>query len=214
VISKAHLLMPTNWEPPVPRLHNLILVTVHPESVSRQILGGVDWVLTLGDHPERSLAEFCAARGLACPTTGVGELVEGEVLAYRVSTGGSPFKVTVGTGRAERRMQKRKVAEGRLPDERTFVFRGPAGKLHLKAYNLMTFLELAGGVDDDTWLHHLKGGEYSKWFRDAIRDEDLARDVAEAEAKYTKDPAAGREAVRKAVEQRYTLPAITPASGS
>jgi hypothetical protein len=68
-------------------------------------------------------------------------------------------------------------------------------------------------VDDATWLHHLKGGEYSKWVREAIRDEDLARDVAEAEAKYTRDPAAGREAVRKAVEQRYTLPAITPTTG-
>jgi hypothetical protein len=94
------------------------------------------------------------------------------------------------------------------------VFHGPTGKLNLRAYNLMTFLELAGGVDDDTWLHHLKRGEYSKWFRDAIRDEDLAREVAEAETRYGNDAAVGREAVRKAVEQRYSLPAIAPASGS
>ena len=213
VVSKAHLLMPANWKPPVSRLHNLILVTVHPGSVSRQILDGVEWALALGDHPDRSLAEFCEARGLSRPTADVGGLREGEALAYRVGAGRPPFKLTVGTGRAERRMQKRKVAEGRLPDDRSFVFRGPRGKLNLKAYNLMTFLELAGGVDDDTWLHHLTGGEYSKWFRDAIKDEDLARDVAEAEAIYTKDPAAGREAVRKAVEQRYMLPAITPGSG-
>jgi len=111
-------------------------------------------------------------------------------------------------------MQKRKYAEGRLPDERTFVFRGPRGKLHLRAYNLLTFLELAGGVDDATWLYHLKGGEYSKWIREAIKDEDLARDVAAAEAKYAKDAAAGREAVRKAIEQRYTLPAISPVTSA
>ena len=30
VLSKAHLLVPNNWVLPVPRLHNLILVTVHP----------------------------------------------------------------------------------------------------------------------------------------------------------------------------------------
>lgn len=213
VVSKAHLLMPTTWAPPARRLHNLILVTVHPASVARPILDGVDLVLTLGEHPDRALAEFGTARGQPVLAAGA-ELADGEALAYRVSSGRPPFKLTVGTGRAERRMQKRKYAEGRLPDERTFVFRGPKGKLNLRAYNLMTFLELAGGVDDETWLHHLTGGEYSKWFRDAIKDEELARDVAAAEAKYTKDPAAGREAVRKAVEQRYTLPAITPGSGS
>ena len=168
-------------------------------------------MLTLGDHPEEAVAEFATARGLSVPRTPV-QLAEGEALAYRVHSDRPPFKLTVGTGRAEKRMQKRKYAEGRLPDDRAFVFRGPTGKLHLKAYNLMTFLELAGGVDDDTWLYHLQGGEYSKWFREAIKDEDLARDVAAAEAKYTQDAAAGREAVRKAVEQRYTLPAIAPAS--
>ena len=69
-------------------------------------------------------------------------------------------------------------------------------------------------MDDATWLHHLKGGEYSKWVREAIHDEDLAREVAAAEGKYMRDPAAGREAIRKAVEQRYTLPAIAPTTGA
>jgi hypothetical protein len=205
--------MPTTWTPPAPHLHGLLLVTVHPASVSRRVLEGIDLVISVGDHPDRALAEFCEARRAAVPATPPAELAAGEALAYWVESGRPPFKLTTGPGRVDRQMHKRKYAEGRLPDDRTFVFRGPKGKLHLRAYNLMTFLELAGGVDDATWLHHLKGGEYSKWVREAIRDEDLARDVAEAEAKHTRDPAAGREAVRRAVEQRYTLPAITPTTG-
>jgi hydroxymethylpyrimidine pyrophosphatase-like HAD family hydrolase len=211
--GKAHQLMPINWTVPVPRLHGLLLVTVHPGSVSRRVLEGIDLVLAVGNRPDKALAEFGEARRVAAPAGTTAELAEGEALAYWVESGRPPFKLTAGPGRVDRRMHKRKYVDGRLPDDRTFVFRGPKGKLHLRAYNLMTFLELAGGVDDATWLHHLKGGEYSKWVREAIRDEDLARDVAAAEAKYTKDPAAGREAVRKAVEQRYSLPAITPTTG-
>jgi len=214
VVGKAHHLMPANWAPPVPRLHNLLLLTVHPANVSRLVLERIDLVLSVGERPEQPLAQFCEARRAACPAIPAPTLADGQALAYRVESGRPPFVLTLGTGRAERRMQKRKYAEGRLPDERTFVFRGPRGKLHLRAYNLLTFLELAGGVDDATWLYHLKGGEYSKWIREAIKDEDLARDVAAAEAKYAKDAAAGREAVRKAIEQRYTLPAISPVTSA
>jgi hydroxymethylpyrimidine pyrophosphatase-like HAD family hydrolase len=214
VVGKANHLMPANWAPPVPRLHSLVLVTVHPAGVSRRVLDSIDLVLTLGEHPDRALTEFCEARRTASPAIRVGELAAGEALAYWVESGRPPFKLSAVTGRADRRMQKRKYAEGRLPDDRTFVFRGPRGKLHLRAYNLLTFLELAGGVDDATWLHHLRAGEYSRWFREAIKDEDLARDVAAAEVRYAKDAAAGREAVRKAVEQRYALPSITPTAGT
>jgi hypothetical protein len=41
-------------------------------------------------------------------------------------------------------------------------FRGPRAALDLRAQNLSTFLQLAGGVDDDAWLNHLRAGEYSK----------------------------------------------------
>lgn len=210
VVGKANHLMTANWVPPVRRLHNLILVTVHPADVSRWMLERVDLVLTVGERPEQALTQFCEARRIAAPTVPVTPLADGQALAYRVDSGRPPFILALGTGRAERRLQKRKYAEGRLPDDRIFAFRGPTGNLNLRAYNLVTFLELAGGVDDATWLHHLQRGEYSKWFREAIRDEDLARDVADAEAKYARNAVASREAVRKAVEQRYALPAISP----
>jgi HAD superfamily hydrolase (TIGR01484 family) len=207
VVSKAHQLVPATWTPLTPRVRNWLLVTVHPANVARRVLDSVDLVLAMGEQPEKTLAAFCEARRAACPNAPPTTLGDGEALTYWVESGRPPFKLTAGTGRVEKQLQRKRSAEGRLPDDRTFVFRGPAGKLHLKAYNLMTFLELAAGVDDATWLYHLKAGEYSKWLRDAIKDEDLARDVAEAEKKFIKDPAAGREAVRKAIESRYALPA-------
>src|SRR5204863_357016 len=76
----------------------------------------------------------------------------------------TPFAVRAEPGRSERRRHTRKYAQGLLIPERSFYFRGPEGKLNLRAHNLVLFLELAGGVDDETWLYHLRRGDYSRWF--------------------------------------------------
>jgi hypothetical protein len=41
------------------------------------------------------------------------------------------------------------------------LFQGPENKQNLRAQNLMTFIALADGIDDETWLHHLKQHDYS-----------------------------------------------------
>src|SRR5207302_183527 len=70
-------------------------------------------------------------------------------------------------GKAQRRRHQRKYAAGDLQDQ-AFVFRGPKGKLRLRARNLSLFLQMAEGVDEETWLHHLRQGDYSRWFREVI----------------------------------------------
>ena len=74
----------------------------------------------------------------------------------------------------QRRRHARKYSEGELGEDRSFYFRGPDGALSLRVQNLSLFLQIAAGVDDRTWLHHLRAGDYSAWIRDAIKDEDLA----------------------------------------
>ena len=37
---------------------------------------------------------------------------------------------------------------------------------------------MADGVDDETWLHHLRAGDYSRWFREGIKDDALADEAA------------------------------------
>jgi hypothetical protein len=68
------------------------------------------------------------------------------------------------------------------------------------------FLQLADGVDDETWVHHLRQGDYSRWMRDAIRDEALAAEVEQVERSHP-DPAESRRRIRTLVEDRYTAPA-------
>jgi hypothetical protein len=69
------------------------------------------------------------------------------------------------------------------------------------------FLQLAEGVDDDTWQHHLRRGDYSRWFAEGIKDEQLAQEAAGIEADAGLTPAQSRAALRSAVERIYTLPA-------
>jgi hypothetical protein len=102
---------------------------------------------------------------------------------------------------------KRKYARGDVGTDRSFFFRGRHGALNLRAENLARFIEIAHGVDDDSWLFHLGAGDYSRWFRDAIKDEPLADEAASVERDVGLAPSESRARIREAIEKRYTLPA-------
>ena len=74
-----------------------------------------------------------------------------------------------------------RVREGTLGPDKSFYFRGPHDKLRLRAQNLGIFLQMADGVDDDTSIHHLRNGDYSTWIRTAIKDDELADEIAKIE---------------------------------
>jgi hypothetical protein len=119
-------------------------------------------------------------------------------------------RVRVEPPTTEQRRHTRKYAVGQLPPDRSFYFRGPEGKLNLRAQNLLQFLEMAAGVDDDTWAYHFRKGDYSRWFRDVIKDPDLAADAAAVERDRFLSRDNAISALRAAVESRYTLPADAP----
>jgi hydroxymethylpyrimidine pyrophosphatase-like HAD family hydrolase len=210
-IDEAHHLMPKAWaasdETVPPRPSGLFLITVHPGSVAPAILRSVDLVLALGEAPEKTIAEFCAKVGQPAPPPSPTRLESGQALLWRVGRPGKPIELTGKAPHAERRRHLRKYAEGRLDEERSFFFRGPEKKLNLRAYNLMMFLQIGQGVDDGTWLHHLRAGDYSRWLRERIKDPGLAEEVELLERDSRLDAATSRAAVRAAIEKRYTLPA-------
>jgi hypothetical protein len=121
-------------------------------------------------------------------------------------SGEPPFRLQIAPPRGERRRHLRKYAEGNLGEDKSFYFRGPDGKLNLRAQNLVLFNQIAEGVDDETWLHHLRQRDYSRWFRDAIKDDALADEAARIEKRQT-GAAKSRAAIKTAIEERYTAPA-------
>jgi HAD superfamily hydrolase (TIGR01484 family) len=216
VIDEAHHLLPSAWDPAnlsVPyELRGTLAITVHPESVARAVLERVDLVLAVGEHPDETLRRFGEASGRTPPTLAPIELARGEVLAWWTDGRAAPRRVRVAPPTTERRRHSRKYALGNLGPDRSFYFRGPDGKLRLRAQNLVLFLQLADGVDDPTWLFHLQQGDYARWLREQVKDEELAEAAERIAAEPGLSAIESRARLRAEVERRYTLPAEPAAS--
>ena len=211
VVDEAHHFSPRqasgDTATPAMGQTNLVFITVHPEHVSRAWLQRMDAVVVIGVSPAETLAELARALGVEPPRDKPAPLPPGEALLWwpREPKRGL-VHVRTTPPQTERHRHLRKYAEGALPPERSFYFRGPEGKLNLRAQNLNTFLQMGEGVDEETWRFHLAEGDYSRWIGDVIHDEELAAEVAALE----KEPEAlkveeARQRLRGAIERRYTV---------
>lgn len=211
LIDETHHLLPAAWDASVltmpQELHGLVMITVHPEHVSATVLGSVDAIFAIGKAPDATLSAFAHALGEPPPKVSPETLDTGDLWVWWRRPPREPFRVRSIPSRGERKRHVRKYTEGELPPDRSFYFTGREGKLNLRAQNLTLFLQVADGVDDDTWLHHLRGGDYSHWLREAIKDEDLASEVAKIERAPRPSPRETRSQIRAAIEERYTAPA-------
>ena len=63
-----------------------------------------------------------------------------------------------------------------------------------------------GRVSDST-ADALRRRDYSRWFHEAIKDDELAADAGKTESDVEAPPAVSRKRLRDAIERRYTLPA-------
>src|SRR5438270_580750 len=106
----------------------MVFITVHPGQVSPAVLSLVDTVIAVGPSPEATLGQFCEAVGEHPPAVPDLPLQPEEVLVWRCRNGDVPFPLRAAPSRGERRRHTRKYAEGELPPDRSFYFRGPEGK--------------------------------------------------------------------------------------
>ena len=209
VADEAHHLMPEPWSGAplgTPRaVESMLLITVHPGQVAAPVLAAVDGVIAVGSTPGSIIQEYAEATGQLAPALPPTTADSGGVLLWRPADGGEVERLRTIPSQSERRRHVRKYSAGELTEEQSFYFRGPEGKLKIRAQNLALFLQLGEGVDAETWLHHLRQGDYSAWFRRRIKDDDLADEVAAIERRGDVSAAEGRALVRAAVAKRYTV---------
>lgn len=209
IVDEAHHLFPPSWDLGTKfaaKLNRAVFITVHPDQVHPDVLKSIDTVIAVGERPGETLHAFCQAQNVETPPCDVTNPAAGEVVVWDRHSGRPPRLVRIAQPVTERHRHIRKYAEGELPPERSFYFRGPDDKLNLRAQNLILFLQIADGVDEDTWRHHQRQGDYSQWFRHAIKDEVLANEAAEIESLHDLTVDEAREKIRAAIERRYTLP--------
>lgn len=213
VIDEAHHIFPADATVSADVLRcegaSLCLSTLSAEHLARDVRRVPTTVVAT------DLAAFVAGvtavldeRGSAVgvPAVPGGPLAPGEVaLAALEPHAAHATRFWVARRRHEHRRHIRKYAEGELPPDRSFFFRGPEDKLNLRATNLTRFCELAEGVDEATWAHHLRRGDYSRWIREMIKDPALAEELAALERDAGQAPDATRRAALEAVRRRYAV---------
>ena len=164
-----------------------------------------------------TIGRFCKARicqRIHWIRNGIAHCGSRRVVLWQRSNETDPFRVNVVLTRAEHRRHTRKYAEGELPPDRCFYFRGADAKLNIRVHNLTMFNQIAEGVDDATWLYHLRQGDYSRWFRTGIHDNELADEAKKIEALQDPSTKDTREKIKQLIERYYTLPEKAPASTS
>jgi hydroxymethylpyrimidine pyrophosphatase-like HAD family hydrolase len=210
VVDEAHHLWPASWglvPATVPhRLGETVLVTVDPGELARPLLPLMDVAVAVGPRATETLAAVARGLGATAPASPAAAVRRGEVIAWFPRRDGDAVLLETIPARSSRLRHLRKYAEGDLGPN-AFVFRGPDRRLRLRAQNLVAFADLGDGVDDDTWLFHLRGGHYSQWIRLAVKDRDMAGEVAAIEQAKDLSADESRRLVRDAIERRYTLPA-------
>lgn len=210
VLDEAHHLLPAEWER-LPgafphKLSEVVLATVHPDHLPPPILSMVDVVIAVGPSPERTMRSFASACGRELRWPEGLAHKQGEIIIWLVRPDEPPFAARSIPPTRDRIRHRRKYAEGNMRD-RSFYFRGPGNRHNLKAHNLAIFSQIAEGIDEETWLYHLRRGDYSVWFRHSVKDPYLAYHAQRIEQQRELPPFEARTLIRSLIESRYTLPA-------
>ena len=209
VLDEAHHMLPGDWghlDSALPKtLGETVLVTVHPDHLAPTVLRLVDVIIAVGPSPEKTIRKLADAIGQHLDWPSGLSNQPGEAVVWFPRKGETPFAIKCLLGSAERIRHRRKYAEGNMR-YRSFYFRGPDNRHNLKAQNLAVFAQIAEGIDEATWLFHLRRGDYSRWFRGSVKDSSLAEQAERIEQRQDLRPSETRRLIRSLIEARYTLP--------
>jgi hydroxymethylpyrimidine pyrophosphatase-like HAD family hydrolase len=212
VIDEAHHIFPREGSPATellsPGMEALCMITLAVTDLAPGVLPLVNVVAsTEREAFQAAVAAVQGGRGTSDPTPTLEgpPLDRGEAAVAWLGAEPAVARFRARRRRVEHRRHVRKYTEGELPPERSFYFRGPRGELKLRAVNLVRFRELAEGVDDATWLFHLRRGEYSVWLRDMIKDPELAAEIEVVERNPTSAAGRSRQQVLDALQRRYAV---------
>jgi hydroxymethylpyrimidine pyrophosphatase-like HAD family hydrolase len=207
IVDEAHYPISVSWKP-IDDLHledfrSVMYVTAFPEQMPRDLLSAVDLFVAISDEPSKLLQKFCESLGEEAPN--LEPSADGEkhrAIAWWRGKG-SPFWFRRLPPRGEHQRHQHQYFDGEMDPESCFHFRGPTGALNLAAGNLRTFMQLAEGVDDETWAYHLKRGDYASWFREKIQDQELTAVTEQLQCADAVSPQDSRQRMLEMIRKLY-----------
>jgi HAD superfamily hydrolase (TIGR01484 family) len=210
IVDEAHHMLPGPWDfesQPFPKdLQRMVYITLEPDNLPPTILKTIDIIIAVGDQPEHIIENFCKAAEVPMPDVVPSTISKDQALVWMRTAMQPPVVVERPANRSQHRRHSRKYAEGELNPERSFYFRGPEKKLNLRAQNVLIFLQIAEGVDDETLMYHFREGHFSEWFGTHVKDNEVGEKMRqlEKEKDLTRDKLLER--MHEIIEETYTLP--------
>jgi hydroxymethylpyrimidine pyrophosphatase-like HAD family hydrolase len=208
ILDEAHHLIPKRSSFPFQDIFSEIdgffAITTTPELLDNEVLKRVNIAMIMGHSPSPKLS-YLSQQSCEQLKIQADLLLENEqVLVWEKKTNQTQVLKTQKPRKLLMR-HKKKYAMGEM-GQNSFYFKGPMGILNLKANNLMIFIQIAEGIDDDTWQYHRFRHDYSTWFRYAVKDRDLAA-ICETIENSGDSASDSKKMIFRNILDRYTLPA-------
>jgi trehalose-6-phosphatase len=190
------------------------LVTHRPMSLHPEALAAIDVVLALpGAERYARVPVADGSADVEQPFT-----LEPRCALLATRTGSVRFEPAARHLRHVR--HRHKYTRAQVPPERRFHF-GPPGPDSRTAGNLVEFRDELARATRNIVHRHLRAGDFSRWIRDVLADDELGRRIREIERWSRSDPSADPEAAVAAmvgaIEVRYDadpLAGESPDAGS
>jgi HAD superfamily hydrolase (TIGR01484 family) len=177
IIDECNHLVPAEMEDSffnIPdNLMSVWLISTEARNINRSILKYVDTVIAIGDEDAQILSGFAQIKDLSNKFSEVHGLPKGGAWVWEI-TQAAPLAIETRKPEHLSKRHIRKYATGDMMYS-AFIFKGPENKLNLKANNALMFVQMAEGVDDETWNFHLQRHDYTTWFADSLHDDELAQ---------------------------------------
>lgn len=207
IVDEAHYVAPAAWRPAEElhrdELRGVMFISAFPDRVSQTAFHSADLVVAIGNDPRQTMQQCFQQLGRRAPSISPPEdRQEHHALAWH-QVDELPKWFRRIPPRADSRRHQHHYFDGELEEPYRFRFRGPDHRLDLPAQNLRIFIQLAQGIDGETWEHHLRRGDYSRWIRAVIKDEELAAEVAHVERTRDIPRDRSREIVIAKIRERY-----------
>ncbi|MGN6543998.1 MAG: HAD-IIB family hydrolase, partial [Aureliella sp.] len=155
VVDEAHYATPREWKPAEAwhpdELKGVMFITAFHREMSQSVLESLDMIISIAKDPRQALEQCCELLGE--PTPDVPTPEDNQVhhaLAWHRGTR-EPTWFSRMVPKAEHQRHIHSHFDGEMDEAYRFIFRGPEGKVQLPAQNLKIFIQLAQGIDDETW---------------------------------------------------------------
>jgi hydroxymethylpyrimidine pyrophosphatase-like HAD family hydrolase len=206
LIDEAHYPLPDSWHHGddiyLEQLGGVMFITAFLEKLHPDVLRTATAVLALSEDPARLFRVYGDLVGESpseVPLPSDGQTHQAALWRRGDSI---PVWIKRRDPKGDHLRHQQTYLEGEMDEDTRFYFRGPKNELNLGAQNLRMFLEMGKGVDDETWLYHLKRGDYANWFRDVVHDEEMAALAARLQ-KNGAEPEESRHQLAEFIAQKY-----------